>query len=491
VDKGFKLPVADSIESNDGSLVNVVAGLGTDRDKMSYTQYIMPVSLSVYQLTAMYRSSWLAQKTINIPAGDRTREWRTFIFDDDQGDGSVDALKKRKKDTRMFDLEKAEKKLNLKKKYTDAIKWGALYGGAVLIMGTKQKLDTPLVPENVKKDDLQYVLCVDRNRIAPEGASFVMDPADPDFGLPAMYILSESMVRVHHSRIIRFGGVELPWDAWVNNGYWDDSVLQAAYSAMMNADTSTANVATMLFEANVDVIKANQLAETLAKKNGEAIITKRFQVSQLMKGINRTLLLDGTEEYEKKSNSFQNLEPLLARFLTNYCGAVDIPVSRFMGTSATGLNANGDNDVRNYYDGIKNKQESDDRPRLERFDEVFVRSVLGTMPDDYRFEFNSLWQMSDKEQADIEKTNADRDKIYLDAGVITEGTVAKDLKENGVYKNLTDEDVELVDQLSREALINPPEPPVGGAVDPATGKPLPPQPGKPAAPAPAPAPKLP
>jgi phage-related protein (TIGR01555 family) len=467
VDKRFKL------EATDGSLQNVVAGLGTDRDKMSFTQYVMPIALSVYQLTAMYRASWLARKTIDIPAQDMTREWRTVKFDD--GEGDTKAVKKRGRDTRMFDIENAEKKLGVQKKFKQAIAWGRLYGGAVLIMGTGRNLDVPLDPEKVKKGDLKYLLVVDKNRISPVGG-MVKDPADPDFGLPEIYMLHDSTVRVHHTRVIRFGGSELPWDAWMNNGYWDDSVLQSAYTAMLNADSTTASIATMMFEANVDVVKAEGLADLLAKKNGEAILTKRFQTAALLKSYNRMLLLDGTEEYEKKSNSFANLDNIMTKFMINYSGAVDIPVSRFYGQSATGLNATGDNDIRNYYDSIKNKQRDEVGPNLEKFDAVFIRSTLGTFPDDYRSEFNSLWQMTDTEKAEIQKKNAERDKIYIDTAVITEGTVAKDLKENGVYKNLTDEDVAMVDELSREAFINPPEPVVPGAdpnADPAANPPQP------------------
>ena len=76
------------------------------------------------------------------------------------------------------------------------------------------------------------------------------------------------------------------------------------------------------------------------------------------------------------------------------------------------------------------------------------------MPEDYGFTFDSLWQMSDKEKADTEKTRGERDKIYFDMGVIDEGVIAADLKEAGTYANLTDEHVELAKQLA-EKVDNP------------------------------------
>ena len=131
-------------------------------------------------------------------------------------------------------------------------------------------------------------------------------------------------------------------------------------------------------------------------------------------------------------------------------GAADIPMTRLFGRSAGGLNTTGDNDIRNYYDMLQAKQESELRPQLERLDAIMVRSELGQMPEDYGFTFNSLWQMSDKELADTEKTRAERDKIYFDMGVIDEGVIAADLKEAGTYANLTDEHVKLAQELAEK-----------------------------------------
>lgn len=440
------------VEALDNAIQNVIAGLGTNRDKATYTEYVMPAPLSSYQLSAIYRGSWLARKCIDIPASDMTREWRTVSFDSDNEDD-------------MFAIEQAEADFSVADKCEQALRWAALYGGAGIVIGTKRaELQTELIVENIGQDDLDYLLVVDRTRLT-NGPVLVKDPGDPDFCLPEYYTLADSTVRVHHTRVVRFNGSPVPWDVWVANGRWDDSILQVVYDSLRQADTSTAAINSMLFEANLDVIKVEQLGDILARKNGAQIIRERFQLSQFLKSFNHTLLLDATEEYDKKSNNFGGLDAIMTKFFVNFAGAADIPVTRLFGQSATGLNANGDNDVRNYYDSIKLKQKSKLRPQLTRIDQVLVRSTLGNLPDDFDFTFNSLWQLSETEQADVEKKRAERDKIYIDSGVVTEGTVAKDLKENGTYSNLTDEDVELVDNLSRAAMEqaaenieNPPAP---------------------------------
>lgn len=422
-------PVGDGLE-------NVVAGLGTDRDKRSYSVWSDPRILTRQELENMYRGSWLAKKIVNIPADDMTREWLHVMFDDDSEES-------------QFAIEQAEKRFALKRKVNEALRWSRLYGGALIIIGTKDKdLAKPLDVKNIRKGDLRYLHVVDRWRVSG-AAALNRDLESPNFGMPDSYVIAESTVRVHHTRVLRFNGSKLPYFAWLRNAMWDDSELQHVMDSLMNCDTTTQAIATMLFESNVDVVKSEGLSDVLASKDGEAKVTKRFQVAALLKSFNRMLLLDGSESYEKKQNSFANLDKVLEKFMIDVCGAADIPMTRLFGQSAAGLSATGDNDVRNYYDMVSAKQEAELRPQLEYLYEILVRSELGTMPNDFRFDFNSLWQLSETEQATVEKTRAERDQIYVNLGAVPEHLVARELKERGTYRNMTDDDVELVEELNK------------------------------------------
>lgn len=417
-------------------LENVVAGLGTERDKAAYARYGHTSAMSQPELENMYRASWLCKRIVNSVADDMTRKWRDHLFDSDQ----------------QFAVESLESKLAVQEKTNEALRYARLYGGAALILGVNgEESSEPLNPSTVKKDGLRWILPVDRYRLV-SGGVIEDDPESSNFGFPREYILSNSKsTRIHHTRVIRFEGQRVPYFVFTANGYWHDSEIMHTLASIKNADTASAGIGTMLYEANVDVISVNGLRELLTTECGEAQLVKRFQLAATMKSFNRALILDEGEKYEKKSNSFANLDKIWERFDTNVCGAADIPMVRLFGQSAAGMNATGDNDVRNYYDMISSRQEKDLRPALAYLDEVLIRSALGDMPKDYRFEFRSLWQMSDKEKSEIGKTNAERDKIYLEAGVLTEGVVARELREDGTYSSLTDEDVKLAEELS-EAL---------------------------------------
>lgn len=465
-----KKATADQAARATDGLQNLVAGLGSNRDKMSYSAYTAPMLLDRQTLENMYASSWIAAKIVDIPADDMTREWRSVMFDDDDV-----------QEDNQFAIEEEEKRLGVVAKINEALKWARLFGGSSIVIGAGGSYETPLDPASIKKGGLKHLHVFDRHVCEASGqVDWRID--SPNFGLPEFYRIGAgaSQTKVHHSRVIRFIGRKQPYYASIQRNYWGDSMLQSAYDTLIGKDTTTAAIATMIFEANVDVLKVDGLTELLSTSEGETKALKRFQLAALMKSFNRVLLMDSTEEFEKKSNSFASLDAIMREFRAEVAGAADIPVTRLFGTSVGGLNATGDNEIRNYYDMVASQQRMVLCPALDKLDQVLIRSALGNFPEDYRYQFKPLWQMDETEKATVEKTRADRDKLYFDMGVLTEGTIAKQLKEDGTYSVMTEEDVDLAEELAeasaeireagQEALLN------GQTEVGPDGKPIPPQP---------------
>ena len=65
--------------------------------------------------------------------------------------------------------------------------------------------------------------------------------------------------------------------------------------------------------------------------------------------------------------------------------------------------------------------------------------------------------MTPKEQAETDFANAQRDKIYLEGGVVPEYTIAKELKQRQVYTNITDEHIEELEEFENAFESNPDE----------------------------------
>ena len=110
--------------------------------------------------------------------------------------------------------------------------------------------------------------------------------------------------------------------------------------------------------------------------------------------------------------------------MTIVAGAADIPLTRLLGQSPGGLNASGEGDARNYYDRIRAMQELDIGPAMHILDECLIRSALGSRPDDVYYNWASLWQISDKERAEIGKIGADTVVALFNTGIIDQDALA-------------------------------------------------------------------
>jgi phage-related protein (TIGR01555 family) len=284
------------------------------------------------------------------------------------------------------------------------------------------------------------------------------DPTKANYRLPEFYTLAGGTTRIHHTRLLRFDGIDIPWRIRQNNQYWGISILQRVYDAITNAKTVGDSIASMTYESSIDVVQVKNLFQQLAAPGGTEKVIERFQLADTIKSFNNMLILDETEQYDKSTVQFGALPDIMTRFLNVVAAAADVPATRMLGQSAQGLNATGEGDLKNYYDMVQAKQEVDLGPKLRYLDEVLVRSTFGSMPKDWSFEFESLWQVPPAARALIELQNAQRDEIYMRNGVVTSSVVAKELREEQTYTSLDDDYIEVLEELDEEELEESREP---------------------------------
>lgn len=409
------------------SLKNLVANLGTGRDKASHTHYAVPYLAEAEALNA-YRGAWLPRKIIDIPALDACRNWRNWNAEAEQ----------------ISAIEAEETRLGLQGKVLEAMVKARLFGGAAIYIGTgDSEPSKPLDPARIGMAGIKHLNVLTRRVL--QAGEVETDPESPLYGQPAEYTISgkAGQVRIHPSRLVRLIGAPHP-DPEMATGQeagWGDSVLLAITQAIKQADGTSANIASLVFEAKIDVIKIPDLMKNLSGGGEyERQLLDRLTLAATAKGINGALMLDAEEGYQQKSASFATLPEVLMAFMQLVSGAADIPMTRLLGQSPGGLNASGDNDIRNYYDRIKAMQELTVTPAMAVLDECLIRSALGSRPLEVFYSWRSLWQTTDKERADIGKTTAETIKLIDDTGLIPEevmSTVAQNmLTESGVAPGL-------------------------------------------------------
>ncbi|HBO2606443.1 TPA: DUF1073 domain-containing protein [Pseudomonas aeruginosa] len=405
-------------------LVNFVANLGTERDKAAGSFYA-PVVLTDEQLHNAYRGAWFPRKVVDIPAKDATRRWRAW-------QASKAQIEK---------IEAEEKRLQVQARTMEALIKARLWGGAAIFIGTGET-DTskPLVPERVQAGGIRYLTVMSRRDLSATEQD--RDVMSPNYGKPKAYRLGGSAIEIHPSRLVIFTGADVPdQDLASGNQFgWGDSVLQAVFEAIQQIDSTMANVASLIFEAKVDVIRIPDFMQGMNDKEYEKKLLERFRLAATAKGINGCLLLDKEEEYDSKSANFSTLPDIIDRFLQNGCGAADIPATRMLSQSPAGMNSTGEADLRNYYDRIQSSQELDITPAMSVLDECLVRSALGSRPPEIHYVWNSLWQTTAKERADIGKTTAETIKTIGETKLFPADALSKAaetlLVENSVMPGL-------------------------------------------------------
>lgn len=365
-------------------LVNIVANLGTGRDKAAHNQYIISI-LSPEQLISAYRTSWLAKAIVDYPAEDATRKWRAWQADTDQ----------------IALIEKLEKKLHVKKRVQDALVASRLLGGAAIYLNTMTAdQESPLIPGD---EEIKSLVVLTQSTLTPRE---VQRDIDSDYyGRPEYYYLSgtnAAQITIHASRLVIFKGSDLPADIWLNTGFtWGDSVLQSTMDTLKQTDSAMANMCSLVFEAKVDVFKFKGYAEMLADEANDALITRRLTMQAAMKGINGAVVIDSEDEYEQKSASFAGLPDVMTKFNESAAGAARIPVTRLFGRAAAGLSGSGDGDERVYFDRVGNEQATEIQPAMEILDECLIWQALGSRPEEVFYEWRPLRQITEGERADI------------------------------------------------------------------------------------------
>jgi phage-related protein (TIGR01555 family) len=431
------------------SLRAFLGGLGDpERDKRAGVYYGYTFTTDDQLLNA-YRGSWLPRKIVNIPAHDSVRAWRNWQAEQDQ----------------IEKIEAEEKRLGLRQKVKEAMIKARLLGGAAIVIGDgSSDLSKPFEPERIGMQGIKYLTVMSRVRLT--AGEMETDPASEYFDQPKFYRSTSTgdlfrTLDIHPSRLVRFMGAPHPeaFYSWgVSNG-WGDSVLTAVFDAIKNFDGTAANIASLVFEANVDVLGIPDLIDQLNDPRYVTALQTRMALAAANKGINRSIMKDAAETFERKQITFGGLSDILNGFITEVSGAADIPATRLFGMSPAGMNSTGESDTRNYYDHINSEQELTVEPAMNLLDEALIRSALGQRDEDIWYEWAPLWQISDKEKAENADKMAKVAETLGRTGLISQpalsAAVINQFTEDGIYPGLEaaaeDDPVDFDAMLEHEA----------------------------------------
>lgn len=422
---------------------NVLARLGAGTPNLlEGTEYsLQRMSRDFNTLNALYRESWIVRRIIDVIPADMLKNWITITS------GLDPDVEKR--------LSLTLRRTQLIDKLKRGMQWGRLYGGALGVMLVKHQgydLSQPLQLDWIMPGDFAGLLIFDRWNGVNPSSELIEDISDPDYGYPKYYTVTDpaggGSVKIHHSRVIRFTGNTLPFWEEIAEMQWGASVDESVFDELRKRDNVSWNIAQLTFMANIRVLKMQDLGQLLAATDNEsqAELLRTLEAQNMLLNNMGMQVMDAADGLETHQYTFGGLADCYQQFIMDISGAAEIPVTRLFGRSPSGLNATGESDLQNYYDMIAEKQESYLRPILNKALPPFIISTLGSLPDDFDFEFDPVAEPTDKERADLAKCGTDNVVAAYNAGLISQRTALKELKQQsertGVWTNITDEDIE-------------------------------------------------
>ena len=415
-------------------------GAGSQNDQSTYGFDFL--SRDRAKLEAMYRSSWVVGQVVDVVAEDMTREGVNLRGLDDPSDAE--------------EIQKAMDDLEIWNELTNVIKWGRLYGGAIAVMLIDgQNVSTPLNIDTVGKDSFKGLMVLDRWLVQPTLQDLVSEYG-PDFGMPKYYdVIADSLglsnQRIHHSRVIRFDGVDLPYWQRVAENLWGQSVIERLMDRLIAFDSTTTGIAQLVYKAHLRTYKVKDLRKMIGMGGaGLTNLVKQIEHIRLWQSNEGMTLMDAEDTFETHSYSFAGLDAVMLQFGQQLSGASQIPLVRLFGQSPSGMNATGESDLSNYYDNINQQQERRMRTGLGKLLKIVSLSTLGKpLPDSFTFDFASLWQIDDVQKADIATKVTDAVCKAEEQGLISTQAAMKELRQSseitGIYSNITDADIESAD----------------------------------------------
>ena len=409
---------------------NVITGLGTPRDKNTYADL-------VWQRTtregaeSLYSADEMGNKTARLIPEDGTREGVTWNMDENVDQEEVTKF-----------IEKEFKRLGIWNSLTWTWTLSRVYGGALIFINADdgRALDKPLRVDRIK--EIKSLFTIDRWEVHVNSQDIIDDLGDPDFGTPEFYNYNTSnsavnggeTIRIHHSRVIRLNGVILPTRLYKQNNYWHDSIYGYLAHPIKNYATTHDSITSIISDFNQPVYRIEGLSEAISQDMDE-LVYKKLKTVDLMRSVTRAIVLDKEDEFQNVSTNVAGGKELIDLTVQRLVAGSDIPHTRLLGNSPSGLGATGEAELINYYDSVKSQQEYNLRTPIEKLTELIFNQTERPMekPEDLDFEFNPLFQQDQERESKSRERQALSDEKYVTLGVYTAEEVAESRFGTGRY----------------------------------------------------------
>lgn len=396
-------------ETKQDEYINPFTGAGIlGEDKSMGVAYATPFALSHSELEDRYRFDWLSRKVVSKPASDATKK---FIAVSDGGD-----------------VMKVLNEIKAKSVIKEALIWARLFGGAAIVMVLEDGLISEDPLDLTKIKSIKSLEVVDRQDVVPlDGSQY----AEPEF-----YRINNAIW--HNTRVLRINGTSLSKNHAIREMGWGGSVLDSVDSAIKHLMIQYGNVAHIMGEHSVGVLKTKGFANAGSGGTIIAAIQARLNNLASSKSIYRTVMIDSEEDYDMATRSLTGLDDITNIYVTQVSAASEIPEMILFGKSQGALSSTDKEQVGSYYDMVSAVQTTADSA-VSSLIEVASSMLNQSVP---QWNWLPIGELTEAETADIRYKNAQALAIEVDSMQLSDEearTIAKAVDFKGIYDDLGDE----------------------------------------------------
>lgn len=314
--------------------------------------------------------------------------------------------------------------------------WANLYGGAAIVINADdgEHWSNPI---NLKKlKAVKSLRVLDRHKIRPltEGSGF--DPLEPEFyqlmlgvqSLKELGLEKDSITNlerpdlIHHSRIIRFDGIELPPDMTQYSGGWGQSVIEEIWDEYSDWSGSLKSMSRILSDFSIFIYKVSKLGELTGEQGEDALKTRFTSFKRGIETLGAAAIDKDGEDIDYKTRQLGGIDAIADKLRDALIGASGLPHTKLFGASPSGLGATGESEANNWADEVQAFQQSQWYTKLRSLTKlIFLSSdgpTSGKEPEDWSIRFFSLIQQSESDLAGLRSTQASTDSTYISTGIL-------------------------------------------------------------------------
>ena len=245
------------------------------------------------------------------------------------------------------------------------------------------------------------------------------NPMSPDFYKPTEWFVMAKTVNA--SRMLDFVSREVPDLLKAAYNFRGLSLTQIAEPYVNNWLRTRDSVSDLIHSFTIPVLSTNMA--TVLQGGGAESLINRLQMFNQCRDNRGAFAVDNTPAQEEKAEFISaplgGLDALQAQAQEQMAAVSSIPLVKLLGISPAGLNASSDGEIRVFYDYIHALQQSIFKDNLKRVLDIIQLSEFGDIDPDIYFEFEPLYEMTEKEKAEIRKIDADTDAVNVATGALT------------------------------------------------------------------------